>query len=143
MKKLSCLAVASLTAASLAVPTAAHAGITELSSGSSTSSAGSSKVPEGKVPADGPQVPEQPPLGSAYTGSAPISLTIAALATFVSVQLLIDAIPPLRQAVDQIANQAGLSHVYGSSDGNRIFDVPAWIKAAEDAGYPLPQLPQL
>ena len=95
------------------------------------------------MPADGPQVPEQPPLGSAYTGSAPISLTIAALATFVSVQLLIDAIPPLRQAFDQVANQAGLSHVYGSSEGNRIFDVPAWIAAAEDAGYPLPQLPQL
>ncbi|CAM3178248.1 hypothetical protein [Corynebacterium gottingense] len=137
--------LAALTAAALAiaVPAPAHAGVSELSSGSSTSSSGSSKIPEGKVPADGPQVPEQPPLGSAYTGSAPISLTIAALATFVSVQLLIDAIPPLRQAVDQVANQAGLSHVYGSSEGNRIFDVPAWIKAAEDAGYSLPQLPQL
>lgn len=139
--------LAALTALALAatVPAPAHAGVTELSSAGSSGSS-SSKVPEGKVPEDGPKVPEQPALGSAYTGSAPLSLGIAAAATFIAVQLLIDATPPLRQAVDDIAKQAGLSGVYGSSEGNRIFDVPAWIALAEQfAGQqlPMPQLPQM
>lgn len=136
--------LAALTAAALAiaVPAPAHAGVTELSSGSSSSSSGSSKVPEGQVPEDGPKVPEQPALGSAYTGSAPLSLGIAAAATFIAVQLLIDATPPLRQAVDDIAKQAGLQGVYGSSEGNRIFDVPAWIKMAEEFAGQLPQMPR-
>lgn len=137
--------LAALTAVALAttVPAPAYAAVSELSSGSSTSSSGSSKVPEGKVPEDGPALPEQPAFGSAYTGSAPLSVGIAAVATFISVQLLIDAIPPLRQAVDDIAAQAGLSGVYGSSEGNRIFDVPAWIAMAEQAGFQLPAMPQL
>lgn len=136
--------LAALTAAALAiaVPAPAHAGVTELSSGSSTSSSGSSKVPEGQVPEDGPKVPEEPAFGSAYTGSAPLSLGIAAAATFIAVQLLIDATPPLRQAVDDIAKQAGLQGVYGSSEGNRIFDVPAWIAMAEEFAGQLPQMPR-
>lgn len=136
--------LAALTAAALAfaVPAPAHAGVAELSSGSSTSSSGSSKVPEGEVPEDGSKVPEQPALGSAYTGSAPLSLGIAAAATFIAVQLLIDATPPLRQAVDDIAKQAGLQGVYGSSEGNRIFDVPAWIAMAEEFAGQLPQMPR-
>lgn len=135
--------LAALTAAALAfaVPAPAHAGVAELSSAGSSGS-GSSKVPEGQVPEDGPKVPEQPALGSAYTGSAPLSLGIAAAATFIAVQLLIDATPPLRQAVDDIAKQAGLQGVYGSSEGNRIFDVPAWIAMAEEFAGQLPQMPR-
>ena len=137
--------LAALTAVALAttVPAPAYAAVSEVSSASSTGSSGSSRVPEGKVPEDGPALPEQPAFGSTYTGSAPLSVGIAAVATFVSVQLLIDAIPPLRQAVDDIAAQAGLSDVYGSSEGNRIFDVPAWIAMAEQAGFQLPAMPQL
>ena len=57
-----------------------------------------------------------------YTGSAPVSLTIAALLTLLVGQVIVDAVPPLRAAVDDLARQAGLSGVMGSSQGNRIFD---------------------
>lgn len=70
------------------------------------------------------QVPEQSPLGSAYTGSAPVTITLAVAATLVVAQLIVDLTPPLRQAVDDAAAQLGLAHLPGSSQGNRFFEIP-------------------
>lgn len=69
------------------------------------------------------QTPEKPALGSVYTGSAPLSITLAVLATVAATQLIVDSVPPLRQAVDNAAAAAGLQWAPGSSEGNRIFDV--------------------
>lgn len=70
------------------------------------------------------QVPDQTPLGSAYTGSAPLTITLAIATTLVVAQLIVDLTPPLRQAVDDAAAQLGLAHLPGSSQGNRIFEIP-------------------
>ena len=70
------------------------------------------------------QVPDQTPLGSAYTGSAPVTITLAIAATLVVAQLIVDLTPPLRQAVDDAAAQLGLAHLPGSSQGNRFFELP-------------------
>ncbi|MDK8364653.1 hypothetical protein [Corynebacterium sp. UMB10119B.1] len=112
MKKMSALVLAGGVAASLLVAPQA----TTAPSGSS----GSSKPTPVITPTVTP--PKQPPLGSVYTGSAPVSLTIAALLTLLVGQVIVDAVPPLRAAVDDLARQAGLSGVMGSSQGNRIFD---------------------
>ena len=112
MKKMRALVLGGGLAASRIV--APHA--TTAPSGSS----GSSKPTPVITPTVTP--PKQPPLGSVYTGSAPVSLTIAALLTLLVGQVIVDAIPPLRAAVDDLARQAGLSGVMGSSQGNRIFD---------------------
>lgn len=109
MKKISALVLAGGLAASLIVAPQA-----------TTAPAGSSKPTPVITPTVTP--PKQPPLGSAYTGSAPVSLTIAALLTLLVGQVIVDAVPPLRAAVDDLARQAGLSGVMGSSQGNRIFD---------------------
>ena len=85
------------------------------------------------------QTPDKPALGSAYTGSAPLSITLAVLATAAAVQLIVDSVPQIRQAVDDAAAAAGLQWVPGSSEGNRIFDVPAWIAFAQN--FQLPALP--
>lgn len=82
------------------------------------------------------QTPDKPALGSAYTGSAPLSITLAVLATAAAVQLIVDSVPPIRQAVDDAAAAAGLQWVPGSSEGNRIFDVPAWIAFAQNFQLP-------
>ncbi|UUA87294.1 hypothetical protein [Corynebacterium pseudogenitalium] len=112
MKKMSALVLAGgLTASLIVAPQA-----TTAPSGSS----GSSKPTPVITPTVTP--PKQPPLGSAYTGSAPVSLTIAALLTLLVGQVIVDAVPPLRAAVDDLARQAGFSGVMGSSQGNRIFD---------------------
>lgn len=71
----------------------------------------------------GVDVPKQTPLGSAYTGIAPVSLAIALAATVAALQVIVDVTPPLRQAVDSAAAQFGLSQIPGSSEGNRIIDV--------------------
>lgn len=69
------------------------------------------------------QTPEKPALGSVYTGSAPLSITLAVLGIAAATQLIVDSVPPLRQAVDNAAAAAGLQWAPGSSEGNRIFDV--------------------
>lgn len=87
------------------------------------------------------QTPDKPALGSAYTGSAPLSITLAVLATAVSVQLIVDSVPQIRQAVDNAAVAAGLEWAPGSSEGNRIFDVPAWLAYAQSFQLPAVNLP--
>lgn len=131
MKRVATAALVLAVSASAVSVTPAHAqaGIFELSSGSSK---GSSKIDYEKDPNDPSiDVPKKTPLGSAYTGSAPLSIALAVGLTALAVQLVVDAVPPLRQAVDDAARAAGLEWVPGSSEGNRIFDVPAWITFAQ------------
>lgn len=127
------LALAS-TAVVDAAPATAQTAIFELSSGSSR---GGSNIDYQMDPNDpSVQVPEQAPLGSAYTGSAPLSIALAVGLTAVAVQLVVDSVPQLRAAVDDVARSAGLEWVPGSSEGNRIFDVPAWIAVAQNLAVP-------
>lgn len=124
MKKTPAL-VAALAAAVLianVAPAGAQTAALELSSGSSTKGpySGSSKKEEPKPPANPPAAR---PLEGSYTGSAPLSLALAALATAAAIQIVVDLVPPVRAAVDEAAAQLGLTHVVGSSEGNRI--IPA------------------
>lgn len=142
MKNTSAVAVSATLAAVLAITpvhAAAQSAAGELSSGSSTSSSSSDKDYQRDPNDPSIQTPAKPALGSAYTGSAPLSLTLAVLATAAAVQLIVDSVPQIRQAVDDAAASAGLSWVPGSSEGNRIFDVPAWIEMAKN--FQLPPLP--
>lgn len=110
--------------AAVAAPVAsAQTAALELSSALS-STRGSSDL-DYRLDPDNPgvDVPKQTPLGSAYTGIAPVSLAIALAATVAALQVIVDVTPPLRQAVDNAAAQFGLSQVPGSSEGNRIIDV--------------------
>lgn len=83
-------------------------------------------LPEHQAP------PEKRPFEGSYTGSAPISLAIAAIATAVAVQAVVDFVPPVRAAVDQAAAQLGMAHVVGSSEGNRIFPAQELQRALDD-----------
>lgn len=65
------------------------------------------------------QPPAQTVTGSAYTGSAPISLLLAALGVAAVAKLITDNVPELRQAVDDLAAQVGMSGVWGSSEATR------------------------
>lgn len=131
MKRVATAAFALAVSASAVTVTPAHAqtAIFELSSGSSRNN---SKIDYQMDPNDPSiQVPEKTPLGSAYTGNAPVSIALAVGLTAVAVQLIVDSVPQLRTAVDDAARSAGLEWAPGSSEGNRIFDVPAWIAFAQ------------
>lgn len=126
-------ALAAATAVALTLPLAApanaQAGIFELSSGSSL---GSSKHDYWMDPNDPSiDVPAQTPLGSAYTGSAPLSIALGIAIPLVALQLLIDASPTLRQLVDDSAAFYGLDFLPGSSEGDRIFPVDVWLEQAK------------
>ena len=99
------VAVATLSA-SLLAPTAQAAQAQEASSPSSSSSFSSSGVTANKengnnIPEGWGKLPEQPPLGSAYTGSAPLSIFLGIIGT-VTAATLIYNLPPVRQAIDDI-----------------------------------------
>lgn len=138
---------AALASTLAATPASAQNGLGEVitasSHGSSQPSAGDYRDPGDFT------VPPQPALGSIYSGSAPLTIGLAIAATAALGQLLIDATPALRQSVDQLAAQAGLQWAPGSSEGNRIFDVPAAQAALQNTlqnaqlpgGIQLPQLP--
>lgn len=131
MKKTATLACVAAICLSGALTPDAHAqtASTELSSGSSKNRG---NIDYERDPNDpNIKVPPKSPTGSAYTGSAPLSLGLAFGLTILALQIAVDAIPPLRQAVDDAAEEAGLSWVHGSSAGNRIFDFPAWAKMAQ------------
>ncbi|WP_165164742.1 hypothetical protein [Corynebacterium qintianiae] len=111
MKKYTALAVSSALA------------LTLLSAPSAGASFGSSS-PVLREPAEGEmkfEPAEQPALGSAYTGSAPLSLLLAALSIGVVAKLLTDNIPVLRQGLDDIAASVGLAGAPGSSEATRSF----------------------
>lgn len=67
-------------------------------------------------------MPAQPPLGSAYTGSAPLSLVLAGVATWAAAKLTVDNVPALRTAIDDAAAAAGMSHLPGLSTQTRGWD---------------------
>lgn len=99
---------------------------------SAQSSSSSSSKPNYYDPLPQHEVPPKRPFEGSYTGSAPISLAIAALATAAAVQAIVDFVPPVRAAVDQAAVQLGLTHVVGSSAGNRIFPAEEVQKLIDD-----------
>lgn len=103
----------------LAAPAPTLAQDTAISQLSSTSSKGSSNPGYNK----GIKVPDKRVFVGFYTGSAPISLGIALSSTAVTLQLIVDFVPQIRAAVDDLAAQLNLTHVPGSSEGNRI--IPA------------------
>lgn len=116
---------AALAAGAFTVAPAASAQTAALELSSALSSTRGSSDRDYRLDPDNPgvDVPKQTPLGSAYTGIAPVSLAIALAATVAALQVIVDVTPPLRQAVDNAAAQFGLSQVPGSSEGNRIIDV--------------------
>lgn len=125
MKKIATAATALAVAAAASTtiaPAQAEPAVAQLST---TSSGGSSKPnyrPDYDKDLD---VPEKRPLEGSYSGSAPISLTIALAATLVAIQAVVDFVPPVRQAVDDVAKQFNLTHIVGSSEGNRIIPAEA------------------
>ena len=106
---------------------------------SSTSSKGSSK-PNYRPDYDKDvNPPEKRALEGSYTGSAPISLAIAFAATAVAVQLIVDFVPQAREAVDNLAEQFNLTHVPGSSEGNRLIpakEITAFVQSYADQYLP-------
>lgn len=132
--------VAALAAAALlAAPSPAFAQDTAISQLSSTSSKGSSK-PNYRPDYDKDvNPPEKRALEGSYTGSAPISLAIAFAATAVAVQLIVDFVPQAREAVDKLAEQFNLTHVPGSSEGNRLIpakEITAFVQSYADQYLP-------
>lgn len=109
MKRFTTAAAVAALSASLLVPDmtqAAQAQEASSSSSSSSSSRSSSGVTANKengnnIPEGWGKLPEQPPLGSAYTGSAPLSIFLGIIAT-VAAATLIYNLPPVRQAIDAI-----------------------------------------
>lgn len=111
-------AIAVAVAATTALPAHAEPAITQLST--ALGSSGSSKPNYDNLDSvEGS--PDKRLFEGSYTGSAPISLTIAFVATAVAIQAIVDFVPPVREAVDKYAEQFNLQHVPGSSEGNRIF----------------------
>ena len=127
-----------LAATALAIPAPAFAQ-TAISQLSSTSSTGSSKPDYYPDYDKDISVPEKRPLESSYTGNAPISLGIAVLATLATIQVIVDFVPPVRAAVDDIAAQLYLAQVPGSSEGNRIIpadQIKAFVQSYIDEYLP-------
>lgn len=123
-------AAAALTLAALPMP-AAHAqnGLTELSSQSSRS-VGSSKLQYEQNPDDpNIQTPKKKPLEGGYTGIAAVSVPLGVLVTAVVIQLIVDNVPPVRQAVDGFAKGAGLEGLPGSSESNRLLNLQPFLAA--------------
>lgn len=140
--------VAALAAAALfAAPTPAIAQDTAISQLSSTSSTGSSKPDYYPDYDKGIEVPDKRAFEGSYTGSAPISLALALLATAAVAQAIVDFVPPVRAAVDDLAAQFNLEWAPGSSEGNRIIpaqEITAFLQTYVDEYAPQLQgyLPQ-
>lgn len=137
-KSAAALTAAALAATALAIPAPAFAQ-TAISQLSSTSSTGSSKPDYYPDYDKDISVPEKRPLEGSYTGSAPLSLAIALSATALSVQLIVDFVPPIRAAVDDLAAQFNLTQVPGSSEGNRIIpgkEITAFLQTYVDQYLP-------
>lgn len=93
-----CTVVASATALSLplagAPSASAQSAATELSSTSSGSSGASASSDKHNAP-QGVDVPEPTPLGSAYTGSAPLSIGLAVAVVGLLGAILVNGVPVL------------------------------------------------
>lgn len=138
-KTAAALTAASLTAAALTVPVSASAQETAISQLSSTSSKGSSKPDYYPDYDKGIEAPEKRALEGSYSGSAPISLTIALLTTVAVAQIIVDFVPQAREAVDNVAKQFNLEWAPGSSEGNRIIpaqEITAFVQSYADEYLP-------
>ena len=127
-----------LAATALATPAPAVAQ-TAISQLSSTSSTGSSKPNYYPDYDKGIEVPDKRAFEGSYTGSAPISLTLALLTTAAVAQIIVDFVPQAREAVDQAARQFNLEWVPGSSEGNRIIpakEITAFVQTYVDQYLP-------
>ena len=137
-KSAAAFTAAALAATALATPAPAVAQ-TAISQLSSTSSTGSSK-PNYYLDYDkGIEVPDKRAFEGSYTGSAPLSLAIALAATALTVQIIVDFVPPIRAAVDDLAAQFNLTQVPGSSEGNRIIpakEITAFVQTYIDEYFP-------
>jgi len=102
MKKLTSTALAAALSASLLVAPVATAAEGEGSS-SSSNSVTRNRDNADQIP-DGYEVPKQPPFGSAYTGSAPISVFLAAAATL-AVLGAIAQYPPIQKELQKANKQ--------------------------------------
>lgn len=102
MKRFTTAAAVAALSASLLVPDMTQAAqAQEPLSSSSSSGVTANKENGNNIPEDWGELPEQPPLGSAYTGSAPLSIFLGIIAT-VAAATLIYNLPPVRQAIDDI-----------------------------------------
>lgn len=99
MKKLTSAAVAAALSVSLLTAPAAVAAEGSGSSSSSNDSVTRNKDNADAIP-DGFDLPKQPPLGSAYTGSAPISLFLATAAT-AAILGVIAQYPPIQKELQK------------------------------------------
>lgn len=99
MKKLTSAAVAAALSVSLLTAPAAVAAEGSGSSGSSSDSVTRNKDNADAIP-DGFELPEQPPFGSAYTGSAPISVFLATAAT-AAILGVIAQYPPIQKELQK------------------------------------------
>lgn len=137
-KSAAAFTAAALAATALVTPAPAFAQ-TAIAQLSSTSSTGSSKPDYYPDYDKGIEVPEKRVFEGSYTGSAPLSLAIALGATALSLQLIVDFVPPIRAAVDDLAAQFNLTQVPGSSEGNRIIpakEITAFVQSYIDDYLP-------
>lgn len=98
---------AALTCTAAPGPAHAQSAAGELLTGSSR---GSSKAPEHPNP-ESLDVPAPPALGSAYTGSAPLTIALALAAAAAVGLLVVDATPSLRQAAIAAAQNLPLPQI--------------------------------
>ena len=103
MKKLTSAAVAAALSASLLVAPTAVAADNGGSSSSSADSVTRDKDNADAIP-DGYEVPEQPALGSAYTGSASLSIFLATAAT-AAILGVIAQYPPIQKELQKVNAQ--------------------------------------
>ena len=99
MKKLTSAAVAAALSVSLLTAPAAVAAEGSGSSSSSSDSVTRNKDNADAIP-DGYEVPEQPPFGSAYTGSASLSIFLATAAT-AAILGVIAQYPPIQKELQK------------------------------------------
>lgn len=139
MKKTAAALTAATLAAATLAPAPASAQQTAISQLSSTSSKGSSNPDYYPDYDKGIEVPEKRAFEGSYTGSAPISLTLALLTTAAVAQIIVDFVPQAREAVDQAARQFNLEWAPGSSEGNRIIpakEITAFVQTYIDEYFP-------
>lgn len=137
-KSAAAFTAAALAATALVTPAPAFAQ-TAISQLSSTSSTGSSKPNYYPDYDKGIEVPDKRAFEGSYTGSAPLSVAIALGATALTVQAIVDFVPPIRAAVDDLAAQFNLTQVPGSSEGNRIIpakEITAFLQTYVDQYLP-------
>lgn len=124
MKKLTSAAVAAALSVSLLT---APAAVAAEGSGSSGSSSSSDSVTRNKDNADaipdGYELPEQPLFGSAYTGSAPISVLLATAAT-AAVLGVIAQYPPIQKELQKANAQWMVVQRQAMDELNKYIPLP-------------------